>query len=83
MNHTKCELHILKRVNVSNHSAGRMLEDSSGSLPLFFRDARLKEPPRLAADGPPVTGQSRETVGLLSGSSLVVLYHLRTAVRST
>lgn len=30
VNQRKWELHILKRVNVSNHSIGRVLEDSSG-----------------------------------------------------
>ena len=49
MNQRKWELHILKRVNVSNHSTGRMLEDSSGPL-LLFRDTCFKEPPCLAAD---------------------------------
>lgn len=35
MNQRKWELHILKRVNVSNQGTGRMLEDSS-SPPLLF-----------------------------------------------
>lgn len=36
MNQRKWELHILKGVNVSNHGAERMFEDSSDLLLFFF-----------------------------------------------
>lgn len=41
MNQRKWELHILKGVNVSNHGAERMFEDSSDLLLFAFLAVRL------------------------------------------
>ena len=41
VNQRKWELHVLKRVNVSNHCSGSPLEDSSG--PAAFRDTCFEE----------------------------------------